>query len=89
MSGFFIFTKINFMALSTYTKEELLKKLKSQKTMFAVKGIIIALMVVFAIFSTIENGLSFHTFLPLFFIPMSIYMYTEKKKIEKELASRK
>ncbi|TXD50132.1 hypothetical protein [Polaribacter sp. IC073] len=77
------------MALSTYSKEELSKKLKSQKTMFAVKGIIIVLMIVFAIFSTIENGFSFHTFLPLFFIPMSIYMYTEKKKIEKELASRK
>ncbi|AUC85925.1 hypothetical protein CW731_11765 [Polaribacter sp. ALD11] len=77
------------MALATYTKEELLKKLKSQKTMFAIKGVVILLMIVFAIFSTIENGLSFHTFLPLFFIPMSVYMFNEMKKIEKELALRK
>lgn len=75
--------------LSTYTKEELLKKLKTQKTMFAVKSVVIILMIVFAVFSTIENGLSFHTFLPLFFIPMSIYMFTEMKKIEKELTQRK
>lgn len=77
------------MALSTYTKEELVKKLKTQKTMFAVKSIVIVLMIVFAIFSTIERGISFHTFLPLFFIPMSIYMFIEMKKIETELASRK
>ncbi|MDX6745701.1 hypothetical protein SHK09_02755 [Polaribacter sp. PL03] len=77
------------MSLSTYTKEELLKKLKSQKAMFAIKSIVILLMIVFAIFSTVENGLSFHTFLPLFFIPMSVYMYNEMKKIEKELTLRK
>ena len=88
MSGFFIFTKIYHM-LSTYTKEELKKKLKTQKTMFAIKCIVIVFMVVFAIFSTVENGISFHTFLPLFFIPMSIYMFTEMKKIEKELTLRK
>jgi len=75
--------------LSTYTKEELKKKLKTQKTMFAIKCIVIVFMVVFAIFSTLENGISFHTFLPLFFIPMSIYMFTEMKKIEKELTLRK
>lgn len=75
--------------LSTYTKEELQKKLKTQKTMFALKCVIIVLMIVFAIFSTIENGVSFHTFLPLFFIPMSIYMFNEMKKIEKELTLRK
>jgi uncharacterized membrane protein len=77
------------MALSTYTKEELVKKLKNQKIMFAVKSIILLLMLVFAIFSTLERGVSFHTFLPLFFIPMGIYMFIELKKIAKELALRK
>jgi uncharacterized membrane protein len=77
------------MALSTYTKEELVKKLKNQKIMFAVKSIILLLMIVFAIFSTLERGVSFHTFLPLFFIPMGIYMFIELKKIAKELALRK
>jgi uncharacterized membrane protein len=77
------------MALSTYTKEELLKKLKNQRIMFAVKSMILLLMLVFAIFSTLERGVSFHTFLPLFFIPMGIYMFIELKKIAKELALRK
>ena len=77
------------MALSTYTKEELVKKLKNQKIMFAVKSIILVLMLVFAIFSTLERGVSFHTFLPLFFIPMGIYMFIELKKIAKELVLRK
>ncbi|MFQ3305096.1 MAG: putative membrane protein [Polaribacter sp.] len=77
------------MALSTYTKKELLKKLKNQKIMFAVKSIILLLMLVFAIFSTLERGVSFHTFLPLFFIPMGIYMFIELKKIAQELTLRK
>jgi len=75
--------------LSTYTKVELEKKLKTQKTLLIVKGIIIVLMIVFAIFSSLEKGISFHTFLPLFFIPMGIFMYFELKKIKKELALRK
>ena len=75
--------------LSTYTKAELEKKLKSQKTLLIVKSIVIVLMVVFAIFSTLDKGISFHTFLPLFCIPMGVFMYIELKKIKKELASRK
>lgn len=77
------------MSFTTYTKQELLKKLKTQKTMFAIKCVILVLMIVFAIFSTLENGISFHTFLPLFFIPMSMYMFIEIKKMREELASRK
>ena len=75
--------------LSTYTKAELEKKLKSQKMLLIVKSIVIILMVIFAVFSTLNKGISFHTFLPLFFIPMGIFMYLEFKKIKKELAARK
>ncbi|WP_158840526.1 hypothetical protein [Polaribacter sp. L3A8] len=74
---------------STYTKEELLTKLKKQKNYFIIKMIVILLMVVFAVFSTVNNGLSFHTFLPLFFIPMSLFMHFDIKNIKKELALRK
>lgn len=74
---------------STYTKEELIKKLKKQKTLFIIQTIIIILMIVFAVFSTLENGVSFQTFLPLFFIPMDFVMYFEIKKLKKELISRK
>ena len=75
--------------LSTYTKPELQKKLKSQNTLFVVQSIVIVLMIVFAVFSTLEKGISFQTFLPLFFIPMDVVMYFELKKIKKELATRK
>ena len=75
--------------LSTYTKPELEKKLKTQKTLFLIQSIVIVLMIVFAVFSTLDKGISFQTFLPLFFIPMDIVMYFEIKKIKKELASKK
>jgi hypothetical protein len=75
--------------LSTYTKEELEKKLKKQKTMAIIQSIVILLMIIFAVFSTIENGISFQTFLPLFFAPMLAVMVFESKKIKKEIASRK
>jgi hypothetical protein len=74
---------------SSYTKEELLKKLKSQKTLAIVQGVLLLFMVVFAVFTTIENGVSFQTFLPLFFAPMLFVMIFEMKKIKAELTSRK
>ena len=75
--------------LSTYTKEELEKKIKSQKTIAVVQGVVVILMIVFAIFSSIEKGISFQTFLPLFFAPMFFVMLFEVKKIKKELSLRK
>jgi uncharacterized membrane protein len=68
------------MALSTHTTRELLKKLKKQKTMLAVQSIVIILILVYAVFSSVENGLSFQTFLPLFFAPMLFVMLFEVKK---------
>ncbi|QNM85398.1 hypothetical protein H9I45_12260 [Polaribacter haliotis] len=75
--------------LSTYTVKELQKKLKTQKILFVVQTIVVLLMVVLAIFSSIDEGVSFQTFLPLFFAPMSVIMFFEIKKIKKELALRK
>jgi Na+/proline symporter len=76
------------MSFSTYTTEELLKKIKKQKTMLVIQSVVIVLMLVFAVFSSIENGLSIHSFLPLFFAPMLFVMLFEVKKIKKELSSR-
>ena len=73
---------------STYTKEELLKKLKNQKIFIIIQSIVVFLMIIFGVFSTLEKGVSFHTFLPLFFIPMLFVMIYEMKKIKKELLSR-
>jgi Na+/proline symporter len=74
---------------STYIKKELIKKLKNQKTFLIIQSVVIILMLVFGVFSTIEKGMSFHTFLPLFFIPMLFVMLYEMKKIKKEIATRK
>lgn len=73
---------------STYTIKELIKKLKNQKMFLIIQSVVIILMLVFGVFSTIEKGMSFHTFLPLFFIPMLFVMLYEMKKIKKELFSR-
>ncbi|UAM97394.1 hypothetical protein K8354_13850 [Polaribacter litorisediminis] len=73
---------------STYSKEELLKKFKNQKIFISIQSIVVLLMIIFGVFSTLEKGVSFHTFLPLFFIPMLFVMIYEMKKIKKELLSR-
>lgn len=73
---------------SNYTREELIKKLKKQKTMTIVQGVLVFLMIIVGIFSTIEKGISFLTFLPVFFAPMFFVMLTEYKKIKKELITR-
>ena len=88
---FIFLSKLIIMAsqFSTYTKEELIKKLKKQKTMLIIQGFLVLLMIVFAVFYTIEKGISFQTFLPLFFAPMFFVMLFEMKKIKKELLSRK
>ncbi len=74
---------------STYTKKELTKKLKKQNILLISQIIIVILMCVFSVFSTLEKGVSFQTFLPLFFTPMIFVMLYEKKKIKEKLATKK
>ena len=76
------------MSLATYTKQELLNKLKKQRRMFLVQSVLLLLMVVFAVFSFIDKGISFQTVLPLFFAPMLFVMLFEVKKIKKEVTLR-
>ena len=76
------------MSLTTYTKQELLNKLKKQRRMLIIQSIVLLLMVIFSVFSFIEKGLSFQTFLPLFFAPMLFVMLFEVKKIKKEVTLR-
>lgn len=73
---------------SNFTKKELLGKLKKQKTFIFIQSIVIFLMILLSIFSTLDQGVSFQTFLPLFFIPMLFVMVLEFNKIKKELNSR-
>ncbi len=74
--------------LSTFTKKELLQKRKKQKNVILIQGFVIVLMLILSVFSTIDRGFSFLTFLPLFFIPMLFVMIFELKKITKELKNR-
>jgi len=76
------------MSLTTYTKQELLNKLKKQRRMLIIQSIVLLLMVIFSVFSFIEKGLSFQTFLPFFFAPMLFVMIFEVKKIKKEVTLR-
>ena len=71
-----------------YTKEELQKKLKSQKLIHPIHGFIIILLFAVAGLQTYENGFSFSSFFPLFFIPMQIFIHLEIKKLKKQLKSR-
>ena len=75
-------------SLSSFTKEELQKKLKTQKIIFLTQFFVVFLMIILAKFSSIEKGISFQTFLPLFFFPMCLVMFFEVKKIKKELTLR-
>lgn len=76
-------------SLSHFTKEELQKKLKLQKTYILIQSVVVMLMIVLAVISTLDKGITFLTFLPLFFIPMEIVMFFELQKIKKELQKRK
>ncbi|WP_299672308.1 hypothetical protein [uncultured Polaribacter sp.] len=72
-----------------YSKEELQKKLKNQKLFSIIHGVIIILLFVFSGLSTYENGITFNSFFPFFFLPMQYVFLTEIKKLKKALLSRK
>jgi len=74
---------------SSYSTEELVQKLKKQKRVLILQGVLIILMIVFAVFSTLEKGISFHSFLHLFFSPMFVAIYLDVRNIKKKLKSKK
>lgn len=71
--------------MSEQTREELLKKLKKQKQFILIQSFVLILMMILSIVSTVDNGIIFLTFLPLFFIPMLIVMVYELKKIKSKI----
>jgi hypothetical protein len=73
---------------SSYSTEELVQKLKKQKRVLILQGVLIILMIVFAVFSTLEKGISFHSFLPLFFSPMFVAIYLDVRNIKKTIQSK-
>ena len=73
---------------SSYTKKELLQKLKKQKLGALIHGFIVFLMILISVSSILDEEITFQTALPLFFIPMQVFLMLEIKKINKELAKR-
>ena len=63
--------------MSEQKREELIKKLKKQKQFILIQSFVLILMMILSIVSTVDNGITFLTFLPLFFIPMLIVMVYE------------
>jgi hypothetical protein len=74
---------------SDYSTEELKRKIKSQQKSTYLHGVIVVLLFITGAYKTFEEGFSFFSLLPLFFVPMQVYMSSELKKMNKELQSRK
>ncbi|MBU3011656.1 hypothetical protein KO506_09600 [Polaribacter vadi] len=72
-----------------YTKEELIKKLKTQHKLSLFHGCIIVLLFIVAFYKTYQEGFSFGSLLPLFFIPMQVFFFLDIKKLKKQIASKK
>jgi uncharacterized membrane protein (DUF106 family) len=66
------------------TKEELLKKNATLKMMTAILTGLIVFMIITSVYKTVNNGVEFFTFLPLFFLPMlGINFYNIRKNKKK------
>jgi nicotinamide riboside transporter PnuC len=60
------------------------KKAKTFKRMSIVYASVILMMIIIAIVTTQRDGVTFMTFLPLFFIPMEIVNIYQYKKANKQ-----
>lgn len=73
----------------TYKTEELKRKLKSQQKSGAIHLVVVILLFITGAYKTYKEGISFYSFLPLFFVPMQVYISVETKKLKKALKNRK
>ena len=75
--------------VSQLSKKELHKKLKKQKSMALIHGIVVLLLFIIAALNTYKKGISFNSFLPFFFLPMQFIFFKEIKILKKEISSKK
>jgi membrane protein CcdC involved in cytochrome C biogenesis len=75
--------------LSEYTDSELHQKLKQSKMFVGVYLGLLIIMIMMSISSIVENIFNASTLMPLFFIPIFLIILLQKKRIQKELESRK
>jgi len=75
--------------MDNFKRNEILalnKKAKTFKMISIVYASVIVLMIILAFMSTQRNGITFMTFLPLFFIPMEVVNIYQYKKANKQAA---
>lgn len=75
--------------LSDYSDIELQQKLKQARMFVWVYFGLLIVMVSMSVFSILENIFNVTTLMPLFFVPLFMVILLQKKRIEKELESRK
>lgn len=74
--------------LTDLSDEQLLRQHKKTKNGTWFSGFAIGFLIGVAIYSTINNGLSFWTFFPLFFILIFVNNAKQHKEAKEELSNR-
>ena len=74
--------------LNLLTDEELLGRKKKAKSSQIISAVLIGFLVGIAVYSTINKGIGFFTFFPLFFVFLLIKNSSDIKSIEQEIKKR-
>ncbi|MGM1430836.1 hypothetical protein ACS126_16395 [Sphingobacterium lactis] len=74
--------------LNLLTDEELLGRKKKAKSSQIISAVLIGFLVGIAVYSTINKGIGFFTFFPLFFVFLLIKNSSDLKNIEQEIKKR-
>jgi hypothetical protein len=74
--------------LSELTDQELLQEAKKSKPTKLYDAVIFGILIGIAIYSTVNNGLGFLTFLPLIYIPIAAKNKIKNKELQKLLQER-
>lgn len=61
------------------------KKAKTLKVFAIIYATVLVMMVIVSILNTLKSGVSFSTFLPLFFVPIEVLNIYQYKKVTKEI----
>lgn len=75
--------------LTQLTIEELQLEVKKRKSGYNLFKFVIGIMIGTAIFTTYQQGFSFSTLLPIFFIPLAFTTKSNYDEAQKEIESRK
>jgi hypothetical protein len=75
--------------LKELTIEELNTRAKQLKLSNTVLIVCVIIMAVAGLYLVTKKGISFNTFLPIFFLPLVVINYMNLKKVTDEIASRK